>query len=210
MFNKITKYQSFKTLAARESENTDYRIRWRKGTSGIAVMAIHGGGIEPGTTETAEAIADNRHCFYTFSGLKTSGNGLLHITSRRFDEPRALALAKSSAAVISIHGFADKEPWVYIGGKNKFLKDKIDKALSKAGFQIDKSSVFPGLSPMNICNRCRHKAGLQLEISHGLRIRMFEGLKRHQRNKTTGDFRRFVDCVKEILEDYHRLIHTPS
>lgn len=43
--------------------------------------APHGGGIEPGTSEIADAIGGERGSFYTFGGLKSSGTADLHITS---------------------------------------------------------------------------------------------------------------------------------
>jgi phage replication-related protein YjqB (UPF0714/DUF867 family) len=91
---------------------------------------------------------------------------------------------------------------VYIGGRNIVLKEKIVSLLENAGFQIAQSSRFPGLSSMNICNRCRLKAGVQLEICHGLRARMFEGLKRNQRDKTTAIFWQFVNTLKQAIVDY--------
>jgi phage replication-related protein YjqB (UPF0714/DUF867 family) len=193
------KYHSFRELAENETENIDYRIRCREGASEMAIVAIHGGGIEPGTTEIADATAGDRHGFYSFSGLKKSGNFVLHITSRRFDEPIGLDIAERSKTVISIHGCGDSDSIVLMGGRNTLLKDKIRKSLEKAGFQVKFSVRFPGLSPMNICNRCRSGAGVQLEISHGLRSRMFEGLLRSQRNKTTGVFHQFVDALKQVI-----------
>ncbi len=195
------KYQSFKELAITEVEDIDYRIRCRQKASEIAIMAIHGGGIEPGTTEIAEATAGDRHSFYSFTGLKVSGNFVLHITSRRFDEPIGLDIARQSKTVISIHGCGDLDSMILTGGRNILLKEKIRKSLEKSGFQVRNSVRFPGLSPMNICNRCRSGAGVQLEISYGLRSRMFESLLRTRRNKTTGVFHQFVDALKIVIED---------
>ncbi len=48
----------------------DYLILSRQGTSGIAVMAPHGGGIEPGTSEIANRVAGDEHAYYSFEGLK--------------------------------------------------------------------------------------------------------------------------------------------
>jgi phage replication-related protein YjqB (UPF0714/DUF867 family) len=195
------KYQSFKELASGEVEDIDYRIRYREGKSNIAIMAIHGGGIEPGTTEIAEETAGDRHSFYSFSGLKKSGNFVLHITSRRFDEPQGLAIAEQAETILSIHGCGDQDSMILIGGKDTQLKDKIQKTLQKAGFQTKLSVRFPGLSPLNICNRCRSGAGVQLEICYGLRIRMFESLLRSGRHKTTAVFQRFVDALKFAIDD---------
>ena len=47
----MDKYRNFQELKRHEKEGTDYEICARKGSSGIAVMAPHGGGIEPGTMD---------------------------------------------------------------------------------------------------------------------------------------------------------------
>jgi phage replication-related protein YjqB (UPF0714/DUF867 family) len=195
------KYRSFRELAIAEVEGIDYRIRWRQGTSEIAIVAIHGGGIEPGTTQIAEAIAGDRHSFYSFSGLKKSGNFALHITSRRFDEPKGLAVARKATTVISVHGCGDSDSIILMGGRNIILKEKIRKSLEKAGFQVKNSVRFPGSSPLNICNRCRSGAGVQLEICYGLRSLMFESLLRSDRDKTTMVFHRFVDALKMAIDE---------
>ncbi len=200
MTNKIT-YHSFKELALSEVEGVDYRIRFRQGISQIAIMAIHGGGIEPGTTEIAQAIAGDLHSFYSFSGSKVHGNFDLHITSRRFDEPQGLAIAKQSNTIISIHGCGDRDLMILMGGKDIALRKKIGASLQKAGFQVKDSVRFPGLSPLNICNRCRSGAGVQVEICQGLRSLMFESLLRSDRHKTTEVFHRFVDALKKAIEE---------
>lgn len=198
----MTKYRSFKELAVRETEGRDYRIRERCGLSGIAVIAIHGGGIEPGTTEIAEAVAGERHAFYTFSGLKASGNACLHITSRHFNEPRGLRLVQRAGTVLSIHGCGDTEPIVLLGGRFTRLGQRIKQSLEDAGFTVRRSVRFPGLSPHNICNRCGLRMGVQLEISAGLRTRMFENLSRAQRKKPSPLLSRFVLAIQAALDHF--------
>ena len=46
-------YTSFAHLSRGEREGRDYRIRWRMGGSGVAIVAPHGGGIERGTSALA-------------------------------------------------------------------------------------------------------------------------------------------------------------
>ncbi len=196
----MSKYQSFRQLALKEVEGVDYSVRTRSGGSGIAVMAIHGGGIEPGTTEIAEAIAGRYHSFYTFSGLKDKGNGILHINSSRFDEPRGLEIAKTAWTIVSLHGCSDPGSMILLGQKNSPLKSAIQKSLEKAGFRTRESLRFPGMNPFNICNRCRSGEGVQLEICSGLRRNMFENLDRFHR-KPTAMFAQFVDAIKSTLED---------
>ena len=196
---KRQKYQSFEDLAAAETEGVDFHIRKRSGRSGIAVIAIHGGGIEPGTTEIAEAVAGDRHAFYTFSGLKQFRNFDLHITSRRFDEPRGEDLVKRSTTVLSIHGCGDTVPMIYIGGQNTELRRRIQTALEDAGFRVRKAVRFPGLSPMNICNRCLTGEGVQLEFCAGLRRMLFENMARPVRKNPTPLFNRLVEALRIAL-----------
>ncbi|MCA1601484.1 MAG: poly-gamma-glutamate hydrolase family protein [Acidobacteria bacterium] len=91
-------YPSFTHLSRREREGRDYRIRWRTGDSGVAIVAPHGGGIERGTSEVADGIAGREHGFYAFEGLKSVGNHVLHLSSNRFDEPQALRLVRGIRA----------------------------------------------------------------------------------------------------------------
>ena len=61
------KYKDFTQLAANESAGVDYQIRTRPAGTTL-VLAPHGGGIEPGTSELAEAIAASDHSFYILRG----------------------------------------------------------------------------------------------------------------------------------------------
>lgn len=89
-------YNSFAALASAQIEGIDYQRSWRSSPiSTLLHLAIHGGGIEQGTSELASAAAGDVHDFYTFDGIKQANNGDLHITSTSFDDPQALALAQS-------------------------------------------------------------------------------------------------------------------
>jgi len=54
------KYASFQILASMERENDDFRIRPVGRRAATVVVAPHGGSIEPGTSEIAEAIAGDQ------------------------------------------------------------------------------------------------------------------------------------------------------
>jgi phage replication-related protein YjqB (UPF0714/DUF867 family) len=126
----MDKYKNYKQLRQEEQERKDYKINIREGTSGIAVIAPHGGGIEPGTMEFADEIADCLHTFYCFEGIKKTGNANLHITSKNFDEPQGVSIVKSSRRVLALHGCKEDEESVYLGGLDNDLKEKIKKPLS--------------------------------------------------------------------------------
>jgi phage replication-related protein YjqB (UPF0714/DUF867 family) len=187
---------SFAVLQANETIGVDYRIRVCHGRSGIAVMAIHGGGIEPGTTEIAEAVAGETHTFYSFSGLNSSGNARLHISSRKFDEPLGLAVARRARTVITIHGCRDTKAITYLGGRHHRLKLQIKQALTVAGFAAVDGLRFPGINPKNICNKNRSGMGVQLEISIGMRKRLFEDITRPHRKRVTSSFIDYVHALQ--------------
>jgi phage replication-related protein YjqB (UPF0714/DUF867 family) len=201
----MDKYEDFAELKRNESEGYDYIILYRKAVSGFAIMAPHGGGIEPGTLDIADAVAGYEHTFYAFKGIKKSGNSVLHISSNRYDEPTGLKVSKNALVVVSIHGSKDKNEIVSIGGKNDNLKMKIMDSLRKNRFKavISVSEGFRGICPENICNRCRSGKGVQLEISRGLRERIFENLDRRSLRKKTVLFYKFVDIIKETLRNYN-------
>jgi len=196
-------YASYNELAQQETEGRDYVILSRKGRSSIAVMAPHGGGIEPGTADIADAIAADQHAFSAFKGIKRQGNAILHIRSDCFDEPTHVRTAERACLVITIHGCRGKEEAVHVGGRNDHLKTRIIEALNQAGFRAQQS-LKPGLqgkSRRNICNRCRTGEGVQIEISRGLRERMFEGLSRRAIRKKTQIFYRFVQAIRDAIDD---------
>ena len=119
------KYTNYDELSQNERQNVDYAIFHRGANSQIAVMAPHGGGIEPGTIDIADAMAGCDHTFYSFKALKKSGNKILHITSNRFDEPLGIQVAQKALTVISVHGSRFRTETVHIGGRNQHLKQKI-------------------------------------------------------------------------------------
>ena len=96
----------------------------------------------------------------------------LHITSARFDEPRALALVEfrnrhrgepsnaPTAATINPSGW---------GGLHERLRDAIGAALERSGIKTSTDHHMQGKAPANICNRGRLRAGVQLELPMSLR-----------------------------------------
>jgi phage replication-related protein YjqB (UPF0714/DUF867 family) len=164
-------YRSYKELASREVEDKDYQIRMNLKDEHILVMAPHGGKIEPGTTEIAEAIAGIDYSFYCFEGLKADGNSVLHIESHLFAEPRALEAVEKADVVITVHGQIDRDDaFVMIGGLHIRLGLEIKKELEKVGFKTrHPTGGLMGTDPMNVCNRGRLKKGVQLEVSRKIR-----------------------------------------
>lgn len=208
------KYRNFHALSLSETAGVDFRIHLARAEEAFALVAPHGGGIEPGTSEIAEAIAGERYSFYSFEGLKRSGNSDLHITSTRFDEPACVSLIAQSDIVVTIHGEAGgaTDEAVFVGGGDEARGELIAKALKDAGFaagpQPDKD--LRGLEPCNLCNRGRTAAGVQLELSRALRASMFQDLTAQGRRHPTERFAAFVQAVAQVLGEHRRAGAAPA
>lgn len=197
----MDRYACYSELREHEKEGFDYVIHLRKGESEIAVVAVHGGGIEPGTFDIADAVAGETHTFYSFRSIKPAGNARLHITSTHFDEPKCLGAVKEVDTVISIHGLRCNDEVVYIGGLDADLKKRIKDSLTYAGFKAEES-LQPGLRAIdsqNICNRGRSGKGVQLEISAGLRICMFHNFTKRSVRLKTRIFYIFVKALQNAI-----------
>jgi phage replication-related protein YjqB (UPF0714/DUF867 family) len=196
-------YQSFAEVNRLEREGHTYRIISTRRDAIMIIMAPHGGGIEPGTSELAAAIAGDYFSLYCFEGLKAQGSFRLHIPSTSFDEPRCLQLVETAEMTAALHGCEDLRPVVYVGGLHTGLIQRVHSALVQAGFpsQIDTTGHHSGRDPRNVCNRNRSGKGLQLEISHGMRRQFFAGLTRPQRRQTTPAFTNFVETLRRVFLD---------
>ena len=168
----------------------------------FAVIAPHGGAIEPGTTEVAEAIAGDRFSFYTLEGIKTRGNKRLHIVSERFDEDKACRMTQASKTVVAIHGCRGYENLVFIGGLALGYRKRMAQSLVKAGFKAEICPPKPlaGEHKNNICNRGINGKGIQIEIDKSIRQRIFRSLSTEGRAETTIIFNSFVQAIRSGLE----------
>ena len=164
------RYKSFGALAANERPGRDYRVRAVDRGSAVVILAPHGGWIEPGTSEIAEAIAGTDLSFYAFEVLRNGPHGNFHITSHKFDEPEAMKLVGSSCTAVAIHGRrGDESEAVWLGGRATDLRDAVGASLLAAGFEAEFNKRFPGFHRANICNRARSGEGVQLELPRSLR-----------------------------------------
>ncbi|MER5204607.1 poly-gamma-glutamate hydrolase family protein [Streptomyces sp. NPDC002825] len=131
-------------------------------TAKTAILAIHGGQIERGTSELCLAIAGydpsdaNKpallptvHDYWMFEGMRSSNNTELHVTSVNCDDHVARALAASHLNTLSLHGcqysklgIPDTMVWpsqsdpklVVVGGLDKTFREALVYELNKAGF----------------------------------------------------------------------------
>lgn len=168
----VGKYSSISELLKHERKEIDYRISFeRRARSSIAIVAPHGGAIEPRTSDIAQGIAGSELHIYCFEGIKSSGNyDALHVTSHSFDEQQCLDLIADARVVMTIHGCRGSHEAVYLGGLDAELIETLAQAFRAAGLAAHTvGHDYPGTEPLNICNRGATRRGVQLELTRGLR-----------------------------------------
>jgi len=145
----------------------------------LGLMAIHGGGIEPGTEEMARFVAYHSGAsLYVYAGRLSGGNLSLHRPSHdgRIEE-RALVVQfiKHVKTAISIHGHGRRQNRAYVGGLHQSMVQRFVElarpALSQYEWISDPKMIPPGLSgqsPSNVVNLPPAK-GMQLELPIKLR-----------------------------------------
>src|SRR5215467_16384218 len=195
----VDKYVSYQALCRAEREDIDYRIRIVRRESPVAIIAPHGGWIEPETSLVAETIAGNVHSLYCFEGLRDRPHGDLHITSTNFDEPQCVELVSTCDQVVAVHGMAGRNnQHVEVGGLDAVVRDAVCKELGDAGYAatVVTSGRLAARSALNICNRGARKAGVQLEITRGLRDAL---------RKDAANLRNFANAVQRALREHKEL-----
>ena len=171
-------YKNFEEIKENETEGVDFQIETNDIKTPCVVIAIHGGRIEPHTTEIARELAGNIFSFYSFQGIKEKNNTIFHVSSSTFDEPKCLDLVSKSKKVISIHGKHELDDFVMLGGLDYSLIKDIEDVLTNGGFKVLESTKnVMGDSPKNICNKCISGKGVQIEISRGMRERLINDKK---------------------------------
>ena len=168
------KSSSFKDLSLLKKEGQDFEVNLRTGTTQSLVMAIHGGTIEPGTSELADATAGEKHSYYSFTGLVDDYLSL-HLTSTEFDEPRLLVLAQQAQNCLGLHGLKDDQIDFCIGGANAEKRKRYFKLLSQKfpKWRTCELCCPPnlGTSSQNIVNKCQF-SGVQIEMGSSLRLEL--------------------------------------
>ena len=197
----MDKYINFADLATNTVEGQDFCVQVQNRPGKTVVIAPHGGGIEPGTSEIVKAIARDELSFYVFEGIRQSGNQKLHITSTRLDEPRCIALVTASPSAIAVHGEDSGKETAFLGGLDEAVLNRLRDSLMAEGFNVHthKNSALQGRDKANICNRAQSTRGVQMEVSNGLRSSFFESLTRRGRRSRTERFEQFVAAVRQAI-----------
>jgi phage replication-related protein YjqB (UPF0714/DUF867 family) len=194
------------------------------------ILAPHGGGIEPGTSELCLAVAGYHpadlsqfppagvtYDYWMFEGLRDRdrGNLELHVTSTGCDDGVAVSLCAGSLNALTLHGFLPQPPMseddqvVLVGGGHPTLRCYLREGLGAAGFDAQDASQqdvsqrgeLDGDAPCNIVNRTLLGMGAQLELSKPLRDAMFTEHTRPRRKHTTTQlFWTFVAACRDALD----------
>ncbi|MFE0605941.1 poly-gamma-glutamate hydrolase family protein [Streptomyces sp. NPDC058892] len=189
------------------------------------VLAIHGGGIEMGTSELCLGIAGYRpdtlapvtagapvYDYWMLEGMRPSNNGELHVTASHCDDPVARSMAAGSANVLSLHGCTaaqagaptSRPEAVVVGGLNTRFRQLLSAKLGDAGFQVlgNDPEDLNGDLPANICNRTlTGEGGGQLEMTTELRRSLFGTFSGASNRAATAnaDFWKFANACRDAI-----------
>ena len=192
----------------------DFRVAF--GDSNIAkclLVAPHGGGIEPGTSEIMRALAElGGWAWYEFAGYLRHGNKeALHILSTEFNEPTLLDLLRQAGLVVTLHGASEAgKPLVFVGGRFKFGRQVVIGAIngSKEGHGIvaidatedAATEQISGWQESNITNRGRRREGIQMEFSREARNLLFPpNASREARGRRSARLRPLARSINRAL-----------
>jgi phage replication-related protein YjqB (UPF0714/DUF867 family) len=188
------------------------------------ILAPHGGGIEPGTSELCLAVAGYHpanlpmvppagvtHDYWIFEGVRGDDNAFLHVPSTGCDDGVAEALCAGALNALSLHGFKPESVGlppgtrrVLVGGLDEDLRDLLLDALDEVGLPVEPAGPhgeLNGDSTRNIVNRTSRGMGAQLELSEPLRETMFARNTRPARRHTTTEvFWTFVAACRDAID----------
>lgn len=177
----------------------------------VGILALHGGGIEPGTEQLARYLFEQTGAsLYIFSGRLASDNRTLHIPSHLTGvSPRLRRFLEHVDTAISLHGHRRDECEVYVGGQNRELARRISQGIGTAlGSEyrvLECGEEMPegleGTSPDNSVNSPRKK-GVQIELPSRLRkARKSKGFRRHEHSVLCGTTAVLGSALAEIIRE---------
>lgn len=202
----MTPYREFAELVLHTIKDKDYRFVIANQSADVTVVTIHGGGIEPLTSELAAAIAGQQYNLYDFRGLRAQGNDMLRIPVARFDEVRLRSLMQRSQVGISIQGIPGTDTTTHLGGSNKRLREIVRQHLEGAGFQTGGPVGVRASHDPSLFFNWPAQGGVQIELTTALREQMvagpLKGFAWEDASRWQPLFHTFVEAVRAALADY--------
>jgi phage replication-related protein YjqB (UPF0714/DUF867 family) len=165
-------FNSFAELVLNSDLNLDYRVLVVDRGVSTTIVCIHGGAIEPLTSELAAAIAGSEYNLYDLQGLRSGDNSALRIPVARFDEVRLFTLLKRSQVALCIDGAPGLDSVVHVGGSNALLKQILREQLSQSDFQVCASHTTGAAHDPARFYNASLMGGVLLELSAALRAEM--------------------------------------
>ncbi|MFF8283349.1 poly-gamma-glutamate hydrolase family protein [Streptomyces albus] len=171
-------YRNFRHLAGDNVLGIDYDIKNRYGTGAYLLhAAVHGGAIEPPTSQLAAYCAGETGAFYSFEALTELTAERLALPVTQFDEPFCVVNTANSRRTVVWLGIGDQreaEQVTYLSGVDTVLLALLTQELHAAGFVVDRAPVSSaGDDPQCIANRNRGRAGVQLALTRSLRASFY-------------------------------------
>ena len=193
----------------------DFRIAFGDSKIELCLLiAPHGGGIEPGSSEIMRAVVETGGwAWYELAGFLRKGNReALHIPSADFDEPTLRSMLPQAGFVVAFHGASESgEPIVYIGGKWKLGRQTVTASINEAfrehGIRAADAigcgvvAHLWGLDNSNITNLGKRAEGIQLEFSRGARNLLFPpDSSREARGSRSGKLRPLAASINAAIK----------
>lgn len=205
-------YGSMTELMENTVRGEDWEIYYHEEPeSDTLSTAVHGGGIEVGTSEIALLTAEmGGYSYYIFETLRTSNNRDLHVTSINYDEPTILKLVSNHKNIISYHGAQGDIESTLIGGLDIPLRNAIWEELTRKGFLVEIAPPeLAGVNPKNIGNRSLKGGGVQLELTTQMRKAFFKDYdwsrsKREDRSNWTQKIYDYAEAVITAVTKYQQ------
>jgi phage replication-related protein YjqB (UPF0714/DUF867 family) len=158
----------------------DLRIAFGDGNiARCLLVAPHGGGIEPGTSEILRAVVElGGWAWYEFAGFLRKGNKeSLRIASTRFDEPTLLTLLPQTDFVVTFHGAGGTSDQITtLSGSWEAGRATLAAAMNATTAVHGVRAVNttgPSMEIADIINRGKRAQGVRLEFSRGARNNLF-------------------------------------
>ena len=165
-------FRDFAAMVVETHKGQDWDLIIKDPSAAAVIIAIHGGEIEPLTSELATTIAGDDLNLYDLRGIRASNNAQLRIPMIRYQEMRLDFLLRNCRAALHIEGSPDEGQALVIGGANVRLVQDLGQALATAGFELGEPVSAPLLSsPRRFYNHCP-LGGAQIEVPQGLRAQM--------------------------------------
>lgn len=199
-------FNSFPELVLNCDANLDYRVQVTDRGATTTIICIHGGAIEPLTSELAAAIAGAEYNLYDLQGLRAGDNQILRIPVARFEEVRLFTLLKRSQIAVSLDGVPGVDQVVHLGGCNALLKQILCTQLTQSGYRVC-APYTPGAAhdPARFYN-APNEGGVLLELSEALRAEMtaelLTGRSWQQPSSWRSCFFRFTAAVRSALQTF--------